>query len=104
MVAFLRCANFVLETQDLCTILAHCAVHLVLAVKYFGDTFCECRNDLRMIVEVTGLDELTVWVALGYDIREAIDPVDQNAGEEEVREYDDAFVAEPGDVLEARFD
>ncbi len=37
-------------------------------------------------------------------VGEAIDPVDQDAGEQEIRKHDNAFVAKTRDMLEAGFD
>ena len=57
-----------------------------------------------MVVEVRGLDELEVRVARRRPVGVLVDPLDEHAGEEEVREDDDAPVAEARGVPEGRFD
>ena len=104
VVTFLGRADFIFEAQDLRPILAHGAVHLVLTFKDLRHTLREGCDHLRMVVEIPGLDELNVRIAFGHDIREAIDAVNEDPGEEEVGKHDDAFVAKPCDVFEARLD
>ena len=58
VMTFLRQADLVLEAKNLFAILAHLAVHKVLASNDLVDPVLEGREDERMIVEVTGLHEL----------------------------------------------
>ena len=57
-----------------------------------------------MVAQVASFDELDVGV-VGRDlIGEAVDPIDQDTGEQEIWRDDDAFIAEFCRMAEARFD
>jgi len=104
VVAFLRQTHFVFEAQNLRAVLAHLAVHVVGAFQDLRDPVGKCIHDLRMVVQVSRLDELDPRMA-GCDlIGVVIDALDQDAREQEIREDDDPLVAHPRAVLQRRFD
>ena len=57
-----------------------------------------------MVVEIGRLDEFDVGIFRRHLVGLRIDPLDQHAGEQEVREDDDALVAELGGMLETGTD
>ena len=103
VVAFLRQPDLVLETEHLGPVLAHGTVHRGVAGQDFAGPFGECPEHLRMVVQVAGLDEFRPGVPFRHNVGEAVDPVHQHAGEQEIGEDDDAAVAELGRMIEARF-
>ena len=103
MVTFLLKANLVLEPEHLRTILAELAVHVVGALKDLGDAINEGFNDIVLVIEIVGLDELDVRMASRDLVGEVVDAAHENAGEEEIGENDDPLVAKAGGVFEARF-
>ena len=61
-------------------------------------------DHLRMVVEIGRLDELDLGMARRHRVGRIIDALHQNAGEQEIREDDDAPIAEPRRMFERRLD
>ena len=57
------------------------------------DTLCKGFEHLWVIIQIACFDELDVGVFSRDLIGKAVNAVDQNAREQEVREHDDALVA-----------
>ena len=93
-----------LEAEDPLPVLAQLAVHQVRAAQGLLDPLREGVEHGRVIVEVRGLDELQVRMPRRGPVGMLVDPLDEHAGEEEVREDDDAPVAEARGVREGRID
>lgn len=74
-----------------------------LAVLLF-DPFGKGLKNLWVIVKITGFDKMNIGMLSRNLIGEAIDPVDQNAGEKEIGEHHNALVAKFGDVLQCGLD
>ena len=55
-----------------------------------------------MIIEIRGLNEFDVRVSCGDLVRIIIDSIDKNAGEQEIGEDDNSFVAKPRRMFQAR--
>ena len=58
----------------------------------------------RMVVEVGRLDELDLGMARRDRVGRVVDALHQDAGEQEIREDDDAAEAEPRGLLQRRLD
>ena len=101
MVTFLHGANISLEPQNLCAIFAHLAVHGDVTSQDLVNALGKGGDNLRMVVEVGRLDEFDLRMARSNGVRCIIDAIDEDAGEEEVREHHDAAVAEARGMLEA---
>ena len=102
MVTLLRRANLCLKPQHLRAIFAQCTIHQVLTAKDLCHPLGKGRDDLRMVVEISGFDELNVRVLSGNLVRKTIDAVDQDTGEQEVREDNDALETKLRNTLQAR--
>ena len=63
MMAFLSQTNLILEPQNLLSVLAHLAVHQSATFNNFIDAFLECLKHERMIVQISGFNELNVRIA-----------------------------------------
>ena len=103
VMTFLYHANFAFEPQHLLAVFAEGAVIGDLTILDLHHPLSELRDDLIMVVQIACFDELDVRMRLGHLVSEAINPIDQNAGEQEIREDDDALIAKARDVFEARF-
>ena len=101
MVTFLRQADLGFETQDLIAVFAHRTVHGGIAIQDFNRALGKCFDDLRMVVEVSCFNKFNVGMALRRQPREPVDPVNQDAAEQEIRKHDDAAVAKSGDMVKA---
>ncbi|MCB1833396.1 MAG: hypothetical protein KDH19_08145, partial [Geminicoccaceae bacterium] len=84
VMALLRRADLGLEAQHLRPVFAHAAIHQVGAVTDLVHPLDEGVDDLRVIVEIAGLDELQFGMIGGDAVGETVDAVDQDAGEEEI--------------------
>ena len=93
-----------LTRKDLGAIGTCAAVGRWIETGLFGDAFGKGGQNLRVVAQITRLDELQVRVGRGDAIGEAIDAVDQDTREQEIREHDDTFVAQSGRVGQAGFD
>ena len=99
VMAFLLKADFGFESQHLFTVLAHLAIHVAGAFQDLGHPVGEGLKHQGMVVQIAGLDELDVR-ELGCDrVGVVVDPLDQDAGEQEVGEHDDAAVSKLGRML-----
>ena len=94
VMAGLRQADFRLEADDLLAILAHLAIHVVLTVENLAHAVGEGIEHQGVIVEILRLQELDLRMPLGHLVRYAVDALHQHAREQEVREDDDAAVAQ----------
>src|SRR5687767_8308755 len=94
VVAGLRRADLGLVADHLLAIFAEPAVHAVVADQELLDALDEGVEDQRVVVEIVGLEELDLRMTGGDLVGLAIDALDQDAGEQEVREHDDAAEAE----------
>ena len=103
VVAFLHRTDLGLEAQNLFAVFAHTTIHVVRPFENFAHPVCEGRDNFRVVVQIPGLDEIDAGVFHRCLIGEPVNPVDQNAGKQEIREDDDALVSKPCDVIEARF-
>ena len=56
-----------------------------------------------MIIQVPCIHPLDVRIGLCDHVRESVNPVDQDSQKQEIREYDDPFVPQFGDLFEAGF-
>ena len=65
VVAFLHRALFGLKSQHLGAVFAHAAIHVVVTVKDFSGPFCKSRQHLRVIVQISRLDEFDPRVGRG---------------------------------------
>ena len=104
VVALLRQADLGLEAQHLLAVFAELAVHQVLAVQNFVHAVDEGLEHQRMVVEIGRLDEFDVGMARRDRVGGVVDALHQNAGEEEIREDDDAAEAELRRLLQRRLD
>ena len=104
VMAGLRQAHLGLEPQNLLAIFAHLAVHVVGAFKDLAHPLNHRVDHQIMVIEIIGLDECDVRVFRRHLIGMAEDPLHQHAGEQEIREDDNALVAKLRDMLERRFD
>ncbi len=104
MVALLRQTDLGLESQDRGSILACRAVRGWNLAELFNCPFGERLKDLRMIVQIPSPDKLDFRVIPCAQLRKAKDSIDKDSGKQEVRKHDHPSVAQPGDVLQARFD
>ena len=104
VVAFLGQADLGLEAEDLLPVLAELAVHVVVAGLDFLHALGEGIEHQGMVREVGRLDELNLRMPRRHLVRVVVDPLDQDAGEEEVGKYDDPPVAKLRRVLQARLD
>lgn len=93
VMAFLHHANLSFKPKHLFAVFAEGAVVRHLPLLDLHHAFCELRDDLIMVVQIPGFHELYVRVLRRDLIGETIDTVNQDAGEEKVREDDDALVA-----------
>ena len=78
----------VVQRKDLIAIAAGAAIGRRHRTHLFGDPLGEGFQHLLVIVQVTRFDKLDLRVTLCHQIGEAIDPVDQDAGEQEIGEDD----------------
>lgn len=83
----------VLNRQNLRTERADTAVRNRNTARLFFDTFCKGFENLWVIIQIARFDELDICVFSGNLIGKAVNTVDQNACEQEVREHNDALVA-----------
>ncbi len=93
MVALLRHPHLALEPQHLRAVFAQAAVHRRLPLDDLGHPLGKGRNHIRVVVQIPRLDPLDIWMRRRHHIRKAIDPINQDAGEQEIRENNDPLVA-----------
>ena len=104
MMTFLHRADLGFEAQHLRAVLAHAAGGRDRLAHEFGHALGKGVHHLRVVAEIRRLDDLKLGVRLGHLIGEAIDAVDQDAREQEIREHHDAAVAQPRHVWETGLD
>ena len=75
VMAHLRQALMVFKPKHLFPVFAELAVHVVVAEENAPYPIFKCRNDLRVVVQVTSLEKFNVWKFFGYLIRDIIDPL-----------------------------
>ena len=73
VMAHLRQALMVFKSKHLFPVFAKLAVHVVVAEKNAPHPIFKCRNDLRVVVQVTSLEKFNIWKFFGYLIRDIID-------------------------------
>ena len=103
MMAFLRLADIRFESENLFPVLAHLAVHQVLAGKNLANAFREGLDHCWVIIEIGRLDERNFRMAFANGIRCHVNPLDENAGEKEIGKDDDPAVSEFCRMLQGRF-
>ena len=91
---FLLEADFGFEAQHLLAIFAHGAVHEVLADQHFADAVEEGVDDQRVVVEIGSVEDFDVRIFRLRLVGGVVDALHEHAGEQEIREDDDAAVAE----------
>ena len=98
VMADLRRALILFVAEHLLPILAEQAVHQVGAVQRFAEPLDEGVDNQGMVVQILGLDDLDLRMRrlAGFGVR--VDSLDQDSGEQEVREDDDPPIAEPDGV------
>src|SRR6266852_3626385 len=104
MVRRLRRAGLVLVADDLGAVLAELAVHARLAVDDLADALGEAVEHEAVVAQIRRLEELDLRMNRGDAVGGGVDALHQHAGEEEVREDDDAAEAQAQDALERRLD
>ena len=104
VMAFLGKTDFILETKNLRAVLAQRTVHVVVAVENFTNAVGEGGYDLGMVVEIACLDEFHLWMGRGDLVGEAVDTVDQNAGEQKVGKHHNALETKLDDMFKAGLD
>ena len=57
-----------------------------------------------MIIEIARLDELDIWMLRGDRIGLGIDPFDEHACKQKIREHNDTAIAKPRHMLKRGFD
>ena len=102
--AFLRQTDLGFETENPFAVLAHLAVHQVLAGDDLLDPVGKGVQHRRMVVQVAGLDELDLGMARRHPVAVRVDPFHQHAGKEEIGEHDDALEAQAHGMFEPRLD
>ena len=75
VMAHLRQALMVFKPKHLFPIFTELAVHVVVAEENSPYPIFKCRNDLRVVVQVTSLEKFNVRKFFGYLIRDIIDPL-----------------------------
>src|SRR5690348_10558480 len=95
MVAGLGGAHLVGVAEDPRAVLAELAVHCRIAGADLLDALGEGVEDARMVAQIGRLDELDLGMARCHRVGFAVDPLDEDAGEEEVGEDDDSREAQP---------
>ena len=65
----------VFKPEYLFSVFAELAVHVVVAEENAPYPIFKCRNDLRVVVQVTSLEKFNVWKFFGYLICDIIDPL-----------------------------
>ena len=83
----------IFNRENLRTEWADTAVRNRNAARLFFDTFRKGFKNLWVIIQIARFDELDVGVFSSNLIGKAVNAVDQNAREQEVREHDDTLVA-----------
>ncbi len=99
VVALLRQSDLILEPEDLRAVFAHRAVHVVAAFQNLANAVGKCRDDLGMVVQIAGLHELGIGIGRRNLVGEAVDPVDQDATEQEIGKDNDPLESKPHDML-----
>lgn len=90
-----------LDGEDLRAVLACSTIGRRDGVGLLDDALSKSLKHLRVIPKIARFDKLHLSVLRRHLIGEAIDPVDQDAREEEIGEHDDALVAQLGRMLQA---
>ena len=104
MMALLCQPDFILEPQNLRAVLAHRTVHVVAAFQNFADTVGKGGNHLGMVVQIACLDELGIGKRCRDLVGETVDPVDQNAAEQEIGKDHHTLEAKACHMLKAGLD
>ena len=100
VMAFLLKADFGFEAEHLFAVLAHLAIHVAGAFKDLGHPISEGFQHQGMVVQVAGLDELDIRELRRDRVGVVVDPLDEDASEQEVGEHHDAPVAQLRRVLQ----
>lgn len=103
MMTFLFHADFVFKSQNLCSIFAHLAIHIVGAFENLMNPIHKSLDDIILVVEIASLGELNVRVTGGNFVSEVVNATNQNASKQKIWKNDDAFIAKTGSMFEAWF-
>ncbi len=104
MMAFLNRANIRFEPQNLNAVLAHRAVWRRQFSDLFANTLGKGFQDLLVIVQIACFHELNVRISFCNAIRKPVNPVDQDAREQEIGKDNDAPVAKTCHMIKTGLD
>ena len=91
MMTLLRKAHFTFKSQHLFSVFAELAIHQVPSFEDFIYTFRKGIQNLRMIIEVGGLDEFNLRMPLGDKIGVIINSLNEDSGEQKIGKNHDPF-------------
>ena len=72
VMAHLRQTLMVFKPEYLFPVFAELAIHVVVAEENAPNPIFKCRDDLRVVVQVTSLEKFNIWKFFGYLIRDII--------------------------------
>src|SRR5689334_7377838 len=104
VMSLLRRAYRVIVPNNARAILAELAIHCRRAGFALVDAIEKGLDDLRVVAQVAGLGEGDLRETGGGGIGLAVDALDQNTGEQEIRKHDDAAEPEQRRTVERRPD
>src|SRR5215469_3258391 len=87
VMCLLRGAGVVLVTDDLGAVLAELAVHCRVAADDLADALDERVEQQRVVAQIGGLEESDVGMTLRRLVGCGVDALDQDTGEQEIREH-----------------
>ena len=102
MMTFLDHAHFILKAQGLFPVFTEAAIHIVGTVQNLPDPIRKAIQNQGVVIQVRRLDKFDIRMGGGNFVRIVIDPVDQDTGEQEIREDNDPLVTQPGSMFETR--
>src|SRR5687768_16253263 len=100
MVTLLGHACFRLKAQKLRSVFAETAVHTRIAGKDLIDAFDESLDHQIVVAQIRRLDEFDFRKGQRSPVHRLINSLHENPGEQEIRKYGDAAIAEPCCVFE----
>ena len=93
------CTDLMLKTQNLGAVFADSTIIGRDFTDLFSDAFGEGFDHFIMVVRIGGFDKFDARIFACAFIRETINTVDQNTREQEVRENNNAFITQFGDMV-----
>ena len=93
MMADLRHTDIAFITDNLLSIFAHPAVHIVVTGENFTHPVSKGIQHQRVVIQIGSLDELDIRMQRGDFICLVIDAMDQHPGEQKIRKDDNALKA-----------